>query len=301
MEENLQNIEKFFKYNFEVKKILHSTVPKEEYKYNKDTLIEYSDKLFQALNDVEYYIGVILEKFNFSNEQKSYLKKFIQVLKKELIKSGYNFDKLKMFYNVFFANMSEKLVNAVGENCVGYSFHRGIPLSEAKSINEILHIVHQTIINNQGILQSLPKIDEKSNNENYPITLYGKENIAARTLYEKFPKELSCGWTDIVSLSNDRIVMMVRDRGHALSIEVEKENNMYYVRYFIPKICNIDMVNSLKGVNKVTKDSKYTVGVFETNLERLPFEIVNFISKVPTDDDMFKEGGKFYTEESIQK
>ena len=301
MEENLQNIEKFFKYNFEVKKILHSTVPRQEYRYSKDTLIEYSDKLFQALNDFDYYINVILEKFNFPERARSYLKNFINVLKQELIKCGYDFDKLIKFYNVFFANMSEQLVNSVGENCVGYSLFRSIDLKEAKSINEILHIVHQTIINNQGILQSLPKIAEKKNYENYEIVLYGNENTAARSLYEAFPKELSCGWTDIVSLSNDRVIMMVRDRGHALSIEIEKENGMYYVRYFIPKICNIDMVNSLKGVNKVTRDSKYTVGVFETSLERLPFEIVDFISKVPTDEHMHIEGGMFYQEELIQK
>lgn len=301
MEENLQNIEKFFKYNFEIKKILHATVPKEEDRYNKETLIEYSDKLFQALNDVEYYINVILEKFNFSNEDKIYFQNFIKALKDELIKCGYDFNKLKNFYNVFFGNMSEQLINSVGENCVGYSLIQGIPLKEAKSINEILHVVHQSIINNQYILQSLPRIEKKTNNEDYEIVLYGNQNIAARVLYEKFPKELSCGDTDIVSLSNDRIIMMIRDRGHALSIEIEKENDKYYVRYFIPKICNVDMVNSLKGVNKVTKDSKYTVGVFETNLEKLPFEIVNFINNVPMDKHMRIEGGMFYEGESIQK
>ena len=301
MEDKLQNMEKFFKYNFEVKKILHATIPKEEYKYSRDTLIEYSDKLFQALNDIEYYMNVILEKFNFSNQDISYFKNFIKALKDELIKRGYDFVKLKEFYNAFFANMSQELINSVGENCVGYSFFRSVDLKEAKSINEILHVVHQSIINNQNTLQSLPKISEKKNYENYEIILYGRENTAARNIYENFPKELSCGWTDIVSLANDRVIIMVRDRGHALSIEIEKENDMYYVRYFIPKICNIDMVNSLKGVNKVTKDSKYTVGVFETTLERLPFEIVNFISKVPTDDDMFIEGGKFYEGESIKK
>ena len=98
MEENLQNIEKFFKYNFEVKKILHSTVPKEEYKYSKETLIEYSDKLFQALNDVEYYINVILDNFDFLEKEKNYFNNFIKALKDELIKSGYDFNKLSIFY-----------------------------------------------------------------------------------------------------------------------------------------------------------------------------------------------------------
>jgi hypothetical protein len=222
-------------------------------------------------------------------------------LKKELINCGYDFNKLSNFYNIFFANMSEELINNVGENCVGYSLFNSINLNSAKSINEILHVIHQTIINNQNILQSLPKLSEKNNYENSAITLYGKENESARNIFKKFPKELSCGCTDIVSLSNDRIIMMIRDRGHALSIEIEKENNMYYVRYFIPKICNIDMVNELKGVNKVNKESQYTVGVFETSLEKLPFEIIDFISKVPMDKDMFIEGGKFYEGESKQK
>ena len=292
MDEKLQNIERFFKYNFEIKRILHDTVPKEEYKYNKNTLIEYSDKLFKALNDIEYYINVILEKFNFSTEDKKYLKNFIKALKHELIKSGYAFDKL----NVFFANMNEELVNMVGENCVGYSMFRYVDLKEAKSLNEILHVVHQMIVNNEKTLQALPKLSEKKNNENYEIILYGRENTASRAIFESFPKELSCGWTDIVSLTDDRVIMMVRDRGHALSIEIEKENDKYYVKYFIPKICNVDMVNSLKGVNKVTRDSKYTVGMFETNLEMLPFEIINFIDKVPMDEHMHIEGGKFYEE-----
>lgn len=96
--------------------------------------------------------------------------------------------------------MREQLVNSVGENCVGYSMFTSVNLKEAKSINEILRVVHQTIINNQNVLQSLPKLSEKKNYENNENVLYGKENIVARTLYESFPKELSCGMTDIVSL-----------------------------------------------------------------------------------------------------
>lgn len=294
MEEKLQNMDKFFKYDLEIKKILYETMPKEEYRYSNDTLIEYSDKLFQALNDVEYYINVILENFNFSNNAKSYFNKFIIALKQELINCKYDFHKLKNFYNIFFSNMSEELVNCVGENCVGYTVFNYVDLSKAKSINEILHVVHQTIINNEVNLQSLPKISEKKNDEDYEIVLYGIENKAARNIYECFPKELSCGWTDIVSLSNDRVIVMVRDRGHALSIEIEKENDKYYVKYFIPKICNVDMVNELRGVNKVTSESKYTTGVFAVTLDRLPFELIDFISKVPGDDCLSVNIDKFY-------
>ena len=69
------------------------------------------------------------------------------------------------------------------------------------------------------MLQALPKIEQKNNNQNYEITLYGNENVVSKTIYDKFLKELVCGLIDIVSLSNDRTIMMVRDRGHALSIK----------------------------------------------------------------------------------
>ena len=186
---------------------------------------------------------------------------------------------------MFFSNMNEKLVNEVGENCVGYKIFRGVDLSKGKSLNEILHIVHQTVINNEKNLNSLPKLQEKVNNDGETITLYGSMNEVASIIFNNFPKELSCGITEIVSLSNNNVVIMVRDRGHALSIEIEKENDKYYVKYFIPKINNVDMVNNLKGVRKVTDESKFTTGIFETNLENLPFNLVDFISKVPTDFD----------------
>ena len=79
--------------------------------------------------------------------------------------------------------------------------------------------------------------------------------------------------------------MMVRDRGHALSIEIEKENDKYYVKYFIPNINNVDMVNELKGVRKVNDQSKFTTGIFETNLENLTSNLTDFIGHVPTDFD----------------
>ena len=288
MEENFNKMEKFFKYNLEIKNILHKLVPKEENMYNKEYSIEYSDKLFKALNDIEYYINVIIKGFDFSEEERKYFNNLVKAMKQELINCGYDFRKLKHFYEVCISDMSENLINEVGENCVGYKIVRGVPLSKVKTINEVLHVVHQTIINNEKILTKLPKLQEKINDSGYPISLYGKSNEVSIKIFNEFPIKLSCGWTEIVSLNNDTIIMMIRDRGHSLSIEIEKEKTTgkYYVKYFIPKICNVEMVNCLKGVTKVTNESKYTVGIFETTSENLSFELIDFISKVPTDDDI---------------
>lgn len=300
--ENLEKMEKFFKYNLEIKNILYNTNPKEADKYNKDTIMEYSDKLFKALNDIEYYINVILDKFEFLQNDKCYFNNFIKALKDELIKCGYDFNKLKQFYEICFSNMNEELVNKVGTEIKGGGYlGAGVSLNEAKSINEILHIVHQTIVNNENNYRNLPIISQKQNYEGYNVTLYGKDSELAKNIFNVIPYDLSSDYVEIMSLSNDKVILMVRDVGHALSIEIEKENDKYYVKYFIPKICNYDMVNELKGVKKVTRESNYTVGMFGTTLEKLPFELVDFITKVPTDMDMHRKGGACYHEEGFQK
>ena len=80
---------------------------------------------------------------------------------------------------------------------------------------------------------------------------------------------------------------MIRDRGHALSIQIDiSDQDNIYVDYYIPKICNIDMVNSLKGVRKVDEHSMFTNGCFQTNINNLNIELFKFISMVPTDLDM---------------
>ena len=153
VQDNLQKMERFFKYNLNIKKILFETNPKEEYGYSKDSIIEYSERLFKVLNDIEYYMETMLDLFSFLDVDKEYLKKYIKALKDELIKIGYNFNDLKQFYKVCFSNMSEELINKVGTNCIGYYFG-GVTLKEGKSVNELLHIIHQTVVNDESNYKS---------------------------------------------------------------------------------------------------------------------------------------------------
>lgn len=285
--QNLNKMEKFFKYDLQVKQLLVDSAPLETYKYNKDSLVEYSDKLFEAIDDTEFYINKMLESYDFSEEDKSYFKSYIGNLKTELMKCGYDYNKLSNFYEIYFSNMSEELVNKVGTNIKGDYLMSGVSLSEAKSINEILHIVHQTVVNNENNYRGLPVLAQKQNVEGNNITLYGKQSELGQKIYDSFSTEIESDFVEIMSLSNNKVLLMVRDVGHALSIEVEQVGDKCYVRYFIPKICNVDMVNELKGVKKVTLESNYTVGVFETNTNQLSSELMDFIDKVPGDVDTF--------------
>ena len=83
-----------------------------------------------------------------------------------------------------------------------------------------------------------------------------------------------------------RELMMVRDRGHALTIEITINNQMARLEYFILKLCNLDMINNLPGINKVNENSVWATGTFEIPIIDLPNELFTFISKVPMDDDM---------------
>ena len=45
--------------------------------------------------------------------------------------------------------------------------------------------------------------------------------------------------------------MMVRDLGHALSVDIDiSKDDEIIVKYFVPKICNMDMIQALPGINK---------------------------------------------------
>jgi hypothetical protein len=182
--------------------------------------------------------------------------------------------------------MELDFINAVKEECVGYTFGGVSSAKNAKTINEILHFMHSFILNNEQILQSIPLIDKKENDYKYPILLRGVKVPAFEQLLALFPNDLDVGWTDMVAINERKLLMMVRDRGHALTIEITLNLQTARIEYFIPKICNVDMVNNLPGINKVNQDSVGATGIIEIPISDLPNTLFSFISKVPMDSDM---------------
>ena len=80
--------------------------------------------------------------------------------------------------------------------------------------------------------------------------------------------------------------MMVRDRGHALTIDIDTSKDDYFVKYFIPKLCNEDMIKALPGINKDNISNNGTSGKFICNNKEFTDKLFSFIEKVPTDNDM---------------
>ena len=157
------------------------------------------------------------------------------------------------------------------------------------TVNEALHLLHAFVMNNENILQSMNVLDTKDIG-GYSLTLYGKPSLETKEIFDSFPSNTGSGDTDLIGLPGvNKSLMMVRDKGHALSIEITYEGENAIVEYFIPKLCNIDMVNALPGVIKVSSDAPMhsgTTGRFVVSKKDLPLMLVDFVKKVPTDEDM---------------
>ena len=297
MEENFKKIETFFKLNLSIKKELLRVAPNESDNYNMDTRIKYGDRLYFSLQDIEGYFLNILELLNLSSLEPQ-IKKMFQHYNQELLKCDYSFQKLADFYKTNFSDMQMELIDKVNYSFVGYTMFGGqigLVLSSAKTINELLHIFHAYLINNENIYQRTNVIAKKLITNGEEITLYGRANNISQAIFDEFPLDLDVGITDILSFQN-KILIMIRDKGHALTIEIDFDNDKSLIRYFIPKICNPLKVNELKGINKVTRNVRFASGVFECDTIDLPKELYNFIENVPTDDDMFTYGGWQYEE-----
>ena len=183
-------------------------------------------------------------------------------------------------------------IDNVKRECVGYTFGSTTSVEMAVSVNELLHFIHSYVINNDEILQSIPLLNEKKNNYDYPISLRGVKSPVFEQLFNLFPLDLDCGWTDMVVINDKKLIMMVRDRGHALTIDISLNNDMARIEYFIPKLCNIEMINNLPGINKVNENSVGATGVMEVPINTLPSVLFDFISRVPTDNDMIINYGR---------
>lgn len=288
---NFLELSKFFMKNAKIKYRMMSLAPPdgndyltlEEYSYSLKEFIEQCAVDFIHFNN---YFDMHIEE-----EIVSLLTRIYNNIDKCKHLSSYSKDEFENLYKTDITGMSDSLIENLNLNCSGYRVdnYPELYINDCKTINDLLHMFHTYIINNENIIQNMPILKNKEKNADEKITLYGKEEELANNIFFNIPDNLCLGgYTDILSLpANNLIIMMIRDRGHALTIQIDtSDKNNLYIKYFIPKICNLDMVNNLPGVRKAKINQRFTDGAFTTNAKELPIEIINFISSVPTDMDM---------------
>lgn len=288
---NLEAMKEFFERDMKIKETLMSLAPTEADDYDELSRMEYVDKLEKGLNSLEYDTLASIKKFGFGEELNNTIREYFANKKKSMAVGKYEAGICQKIYNSEFASMSENFIEEVKEGFVGYAFFSNpskLPgfVKKAKTVNELLHSIHSSIVNNDGILESMPQIGTKRNTIEEPITLYGEENEVAEKIFNEFPLEMDCGITDIVSLKN-KVLMMIRDRGHALTIDMDTTNpKEVEVKYFVPKLCNEEMIRKLPGINKSSITKSGASGFFVSDKEKITKDLFDFIEKVPTDGDI---------------
>lgn len=284
----LESLKKFFESDMRIKQTLLNLAPNQIDDYSEESRIKYADKLYKKLGDIKAEFIDTIQNFEFSPAINKSIEEYFNSVREKFLLSHYEPGTIQKIYSQQFSNMSSKLIEEVKKYCVGYLIDNNLEqlIGKCKSINELLHVMHSYITNNEEILKSLSVIATKKNKQNYNITLYGEENELAEKLFKEFPIDIDCGETEIISLQ-DKILMMVRDRGHALTIDVDiaKEDHIL-IKYFIPKLCNKDMIKALPGINASAISENGANGLFETSKEKLSEVLIDFIQKVPTDMDM---------------
>lgn len=286
MDENLIKFQHFMNVNMRIKNEILRMAPPTDY-YDRDSLVKYLDRLYDSLEFVFSELKcVALDMFGKDSYELMKIKTFEKEAKKAAFACGVDYDRLNEFYINYISKMDKGFLDEVKENCIGYAFGWINPMKSASTVNEMLHYMHASLVNNDHFLQSIPLLDEKINVNKEPISLRGVESEYFRNVFDHIPKVLDIGITEMVCLSDKKMIMMVRDRGHALTIEVTIENDTAFIEYFVPKLCNIDMVNSLPGVTKVTEKSVGARGIFGVRADELATRLPTFIAAVPTDQDM---------------
>lgn len=293
MNENYENLDKFFKIDLKIKDLILKTRPNEK-TYDTSGAIKYVDNLIKELDTIKDYFFWVIDTYNMSPYLKDVINNSLNEYNEKLLNSNYDYDRLIRIYQECILKMTSGLDKELQKNLFGYNINRKEVKSfeKCKTINDYLHAFHFYIVNNEKIFHSMPIIDRKINKDDEPIILFGKENDLSRDLFNKYPVELGTGEVDILSF-DDHLLMMIRDVGHALSVDSTIENDNIRVSYFVPKSCNIEKVNKLKGVTKLdplTSDMfSPTNGEFVCKKEDFTSEMIDFISNVPTDIDAFSK------------
>ncbi len=286
-DERLIKLQHFFESDVRIKKAMYNMAPTTLQYFDEDSMSKYTNDVYDTLLYIFSELkSIALDLFGKESkvlERVCYIEK---ETKEAFYACGYDINKLKLFYSKCISNMESNFIDSVKKECVGYTGGGIRSVDLAFTVNEILHFIHSFIVNNDYILQSIPLVDVKNNKRNYPISYRGIDVPEFRDLFKKIPFDLDIAWTEMVAINEKKIIMMVRDRGHALSIEITLNRDIARVEYFVPKLINIEMINNLPGINKVNRDSVGATGAFEVSIDKLPDSLFDFISKVPTDDDM---------------
>lgn len=286
--ETLAALKDFFRLDMAIKNEMMRLAPEETDMYSEESRVDYADKVFKGYKDMEWRFQKINEDFRLTSPET--IEKFFREGEQDFAIGKYDGAAVKGLYEQNITRMRKEFVEEVKKQCFGYGINdSGEVLGQAQSVNELLHACHSAIMNNEEILQKVPALAKKREGGYEEIALRGEESGIGRQIFEAIPEEINAGPIDIVSV-DERAIMMVRDRGHALVVQAEAfepGSKQVLVNYNIPKIINREMVEQLPGVDKITEAGAN--GKFVCAADEVGEKVKEFIEMVPTDADLVFE------------
>lgn len=290
MDENMKKMELFFELDLKIKELIIKMKPP-MLNYDEQYYIKYVDILLSNLKKIEDIYCYFIDYLGMNINIKDLIRGKFKNYESRFITCNYEYNKLQKEYENSIYSMTPGLENKIQENFQGYTHYDNEfeVLKECVTINDMLHAFHSYLVNNEKFYEQMQITNDKILKSNGLVNLCGNDNRFATDLFNNFPEQIKTFKTDILSFDN-MILIMSRDLGHALTIEIFEEENNLRVKYFIPKVCNIEKVNKLKGVTKLDPETDSifdnTTGEFVVSKDNFVCEMIDFINGVPTDDDL---------------
>ena len=291
MDRNIIKIEYFFQLDTLIKEMVSELFPNILNTNNIDELESYEKKLLSSLDRIEILFDRITKLLDLNENINNLISQLFENYRRTIKNCPLEYDNLKEIFLQIFVNMDLELTHKVNEELIGYYINKNlfILMLQVTSITELLHVLHSYVVNNEEIMQSCGLL-----NSNDTIKLYGKKTNISQVIFDNLKKGLNSSEITILSINDNHIIIMLRDYGHATTIDININENVAWINYFIPKICNYLMVQSLPGVSDINENSKWAKGTIMVNVNELGNYLNDFIKKIPTDDDMYKIGGLAY-------
>lgn len=241
----------------------------------------------------------------------------LQMAKTELQEMPEDVEPLKRFYQKNLASMRGELAKETAgnlqEELFGNAERASKLIEKVQTMNEWLNVAHTYLTQTTELLSLLPRWDDSERAENdggaappsKKVEAYGEKTVLAAQIYQALQKEFDNeegaakrGWraelpsfVKIFNLKN-RLEVTVRDYGHALSLVIDNftpdQEGRLLVKYKVPKIINEEMIKKLPGLNQIyygNDEASYASGQLTIKADRAGQELIDFVQKVPTDDD----------------
>ncbi len=301
--EKLLKLEKMLNNNIFIKETLHKMAPNEEYFSSVAVSMQYSDMFLKYLDLLKRTFNNMLDDFGLEVFTKVEMEELFLTIERDVVRNYGNLNVTKTLFEKHISSMREDFVESVSKGYMGYYLMSGVGVMKPITLNELLHLHHFATLNNERLFDRMPLItkgtDPKTSFiEEGPwqgVEYFGKETKFSNKIYEAIynimynsPKFSSFkSLAHVISLNN-KIIVMIRDLGHATTMEINYDDATVDIKYYIPKICNYEMAQNLPGIMHISGNDvrDYAKGSFETTKEDFIDEFNSFLYAIPMDTDI---------------